>query len=265
MFSSCLYGPVIGLPTRGFCAAHSRDSRNSRPRDFSILKKRNNLVTLQPLPAFQSFKLDDEAHGHNLATKPFNKANRRETCSTGSEQVIGNNNAHARLDGVLVHLQRVHAVLQLVRDALDGRGQLVRLANGYEAGMKVIGQSGGKDETASLDAEDEVGPEWTNPLRKVVDDFAETSLVLEQRCDVIKENALFRKIGDLADQFLQLVHIQPRIRNDEYSPETGRSYSMMFVTRAIRGPRSSSCLNDSSASSSPTACTSTSPPGKLRT
>ena len=106
-----------------------------------------------------------------------------------------------------MHLERIHAVLQFIADPLGLCRKLLRLSHRHETEAEVIRQSRCEDEAARLNSKDNIRLQWTNLGGQRVDDFAEAGLVFEQRCDVVKEDALLRKIGNLANHLLQVVHI----------------------------------------------------------
>ena len=94
-------------------------------------------------------------------------------------EIIGNDDAHSRLHGVLVDLERVHTVLEFVADPFDFRRKLLRFSNGNKAGSQIVCQRGSEDESARLDTEDGIGLHWTNLFRERIDDAAKTRLVLQ--------------------------------------------------------------------------------------
>ena len=95
------------------------------------------------------------------------------------------------------------AVLQVVADAGGWRGELLGLAHGDEAGVEAVGQRGAEDEAARLDAEDQVDLLADVVLRQRVDELREAGLVLQQRGDVVEEDAGLGEVGHGADELLQ--------------------------------------------------------------
>ena len=114
-----------------------------------------------------------------------------------------------------MHLEGVHPILQLIADTLGFGGKFVWLSDRNETGAEVIRQSRGENESSGLDAKDDIRPKRPDLLGEGIDDFAKTGLVLQQGRDVIKEDALLWEVWNLADHFLQVIHVQPRMRNEE--------------------------------------------------
>src|SRR5262249_17450442 len=100
--------------------------------------------------------------------------------------------------------------------------------------------------------------------RQAVDGGVQAGRVLEQRGDVVEENAGFRKIGNVSNLALQIVHGHDA-ENPVSRPVGGSESTSTTSTRAPRGPRRSARSKRSRASASPSAWASTRPSGRLRT
>ena len=109
----------------------------------------------------------------------------------------------------------VGAVLEVVADARGFGGQLLGLAHGDEAGVQAVGERGAEDEAAGLDAEDEVDVLADVVRGQRVDELREAGLVLQQRGDVVEEDAGLGEVGHGADEFLERLAIN-RNRHDLY-------------------------------------------------
>ena len=104
-------------------------------------------------------------------------------------------------------LERVAAIFQVIADLFRFGGQLSRLADRNKSRIQPIGERWSKDKSAGLHAEHEVNLFADIVFRERVDQPSEAELVLEQRGDVIEQDALFREVGYLADQLLQPVAV----------------------------------------------------------
>ena len=138
------------------------------------------------------------------------------TCSTsrgsrrrgaaGGEQVVDDQHALARLDGILVDLQAIGAIFQLVAHAHAFGGKLLRLAHGHESRAQGISQRRRENEAARFDAQHLIDGSVLIMRLQPVDHAAESVFVLQQRGDVVEENARFGKVGHFADEFLEIAH-----------------------------------------------------------
>src|SRR5436190_18176234 len=129
----------------------------------------------------------------------------------------------------------------------------------------MIGESGGEDEAASLDTDNNVRTRGRHHLGETVNNSAKPGLVLKQRGDVVKQDAWLGEIRNLANQFLQIIHAQPLISKNVLRPSADAFSSITSETREKDGPRSNSARNLSRSSLSASPYASTSPFGRFRT
>gem|GEM_PF-123761 len=172
----------------------------------SVSDQRNDVVTVEAVAAFEEIEFHDERHGRHLAADLLSKPAGREARAAGRKQIVSNHDPGAGVNGVLVNLKRVHAVLELVADAFGGGGQLVGLADRDESRANVIGERGGENEAARFDAQNIIRLQRGDLLGQPVDHLPESGPVFQQRGDVVEKNARLRKIWNFADQLFQLVH-----------------------------------------------------------
>src|SRR3989442_1102820 len=93
-----------------------------------------------------------EGEPDRLLDEPQSRRHR----SPGGEEIVDDEHALARGDGVLVHGQGVPPILQLVLD-LDGLGgKLPQLADGDEARAELMSEGTAEDEAARLDTDDDL-------------------------------------------------------------------------------------------------------------
>jgi hypothetical protein len=81
--------------------------------------------------------------------------------------------------------------------------QLLRLSHRNKASVEGIGQGWSENEAPRLDSKDQVDSPVSIPATEAIDCVAQTVLVLQERCDVVKEDSRFGKIGNLADQLFE--------------------------------------------------------------
>jgi hypothetical protein len=136
--------------------------RNQSPRNFLlvVVEQAEDVVLGEFGAAFEEVELDGEGEAGDLSAELLDELDGGLHGAAGGEQVVDQDDALAGLDGVEVDLQRIRAVLQVVADAGNGRGQLLGLAHGDEAGVEAVGQRGAEDEAARLDAQDQVDFLW---------------------------------------------------------------------------------------------------------
>ncbi len=106
--------------------------------------------------AAQTIQLDEEGESADDAAQVFDELDRRRGRAPGGEHIIHDQHPHAVMDRVGVDLEHRFAVLQCVRHGHRGRGQASLFADRNEPGAEQVGNGGGKDETARLDARDDV-------------------------------------------------------------------------------------------------------------
>src|ERR1700722_5660228 len=100
--------------------------------------------------------------------------------------------------------ERIRSVFQIVGPPRSRRGQLVRLANRYEAGIQTVGQGRPKDKSPRFDAQDQVHILEADVVRRErIHQGRVTLLVLEQGGDVVKENTRLGKVWNGPDKRFQ--------------------------------------------------------------
>src|SRR5580765_4511152 len=156
-------------------------------------------VSLQPLPSLEKGQLDQEIAGHDDSTQPLDEAQGGRHCPSRGEQVVHRENALTAGDGVLMNGEDVPAVLELVL-LLDHRtGKLALLPYRHEAGAQLLGERPAEDEAPRFDAHHHVHLGRAVPGGQMVDHRGPRGPVLQQRGDVLEEDALGREVLDIAD------------------------------------------------------------------
>src|SRR6185503_9431635 len=150
----------------------------------------------------------------NFTTEPLDKIPACKGGAASGQQIVGNKNACSLRDGVFVHFEGVEAVLEFIADLLCSRGKLLGFAHRNEPCTKVISESRSEDEAAGLDTDHDIGTGRRNHFGEPIDNSAKSSLVLQQRCDVVKQDARLREVRNFANQLLKIVHAYPLISKD---------------------------------------------------
>ena len=120
--------------------------------------------------------------------------------------VIGSSTSSTRspADGIAVHFEPVDTVLELVVLTEILGGQLAGFPDRHEPGPQPIGKRRPHDEPARFDRRDLVDRTTVIRRNETLDDRVQRIRVFQQRRDVAKHHARPRKIGDRADQRLQI-------------------------------------------------------------
>jgi hypothetical protein len=174
---------------------------------FVVVQEAEDVESIETLAAFEKVKLDGEGKTGDFTAELLNELDCRFHGAAGGEKIIDEDDTLATLDGVEMDFKAIGAVLEIIGDTGDGRGQLARLANGNEAGVEPIGQRGAEDESAGLNAENEIDFALKIMRGQSVNELREAGLVFEQRGDVVKEDAGLGKIGDGADKGLKGLYV----------------------------------------------------------
>ena len=149
-------------------------------------------------------QVDDEGGRDNLSTRAADQFDRRLGGATGGDEVVDQEDACARGNGILVDLDRIDAVFEAVVLANGPPRQLALLADRDEAAPEFMGDGAAQDETAGLDAHDEIDPRGQERQHQPVDRGAQAHRIGDQRGDVAELDARLRVIGNRADQRTQV-------------------------------------------------------------
>jgi len=153
--------------------------------------------------ALEEVEFDSEADTDNFSAEFFYELHRRLHRAAGGEEVVDDEDALAGLDGVEMDFEGVGAVLEVVADFGRGGGEFFGLADRDEAGVEAVGERGAEDEAAGFDAEDHVDVFADVVRGEGVDELGEAGFILEQRGDVVEEDAGLGEVGDRADELLE--------------------------------------------------------------
>src|SRR6201999_1624879 len=111
-----------------------------------VVKEGEDVVLREAGAAFEEVELDGDGDAGDDAAEALDELDRGLHGAAAGEQVVDVDDALAGLDGALVNLWRVAAVLEVVLDGFSGRGEFAGLADGNEAGVEAVGERGGEDE-----------------------------------------------------------------------------------------------------------------------
>src|SRR5215813_6450265 len=156
-------------------------------------------ISPETLAALQEDQLDEKVARHDVAAEPLDQAKRRRHGSTCCQQIVHREHVLASPNGVLVNGQDIPSVLELVL-LLDHRAwQLALLSDGHETGAQLLGQRAAEDESAGLDTDHDIHLGRAISGGEMVDHRTPRLAILEERGDVLEEDAFGWEILDIAD------------------------------------------------------------------
>lgn len=108
-------------------------------------------------PSLERCNLEEEQVAHELAAKLLDKLTSSSSRATSCNDVVHDQNLLSWLDGTLLHLEKVLAILLLVCSRDAGPGQLALFADGHKGSVELQGQRGAEQEAARIETDDDVG------------------------------------------------------------------------------------------------------------
>jgi hypothetical protein len=159
-----------------------------------------DVVVPEAVAAFEEVEFDSEGEAGYFSSELLDEFDGGFHGAASGEEVVDENDALAGLDCVGVDLEGVRAVLEVVSDANGGARKLFGFTHRYEAGVEAVGEGGAEDEAAGLDAKDEVDFFIDVVLREGIDELSKAHGILEERSDVVEEDAGFGEVGDGANE-----------------------------------------------------------------
>lgn len=185
-----------------------------------VLKEDGGRGSAELVAAVEAGDLEDEEVTHNLALELGDEVGsslgrttwgslvkavehgRPRGAITGSDNVINDENLLALTDGVLLHLEKVLAVLLDVLGGDAGTGELALLADGSKGDTEAESEAGAEEEATGVETDNDVGLLAGKGLGNLelegVDEGGVGLGVGKERHDVDKVNAGDGEVGELA-------------------------------------------------------------------
>src|SRR4029077_2361229 len=110
----------------------------------------------KPLASVEVCELDQDLDADDRCSKPAHEPDRGRGRPAGGQNIIHDQDLLTGLHGVGVNLERVGAVLEVVRLHYRRPRELAGLANGHEPGAQLHRHRGAGDEATGLDRRDKV-------------------------------------------------------------------------------------------------------------
>ena len=144
-------------------------------------------------------EFDEEDGTEYFRLQPHHQLERRPGGAARGEKVVRQQDALARVDRVLVHLQRGGAVFQRILHAAGPPWELALLPGGNKAAAQPRRQHGPEDEPARVDAHDLVHLLALGRFRHAVDRQGQEGGIRQHRGDVLEEDAGLREVRHVSD------------------------------------------------------------------
>src|ERR1035441_8452476 len=192
-----------------------------------VVQQREHVVALELVAAFEAVQFDHKSQATDFGAQRFRHRGGGAGGAAGGQQIVADDDALARLDRILVDLQRVVAVLQFVLPLHNVSRQLLGFAHRNEACVQAVGQRRPKDESPRLDAQNQINVLVDVMLGEGIDEAGEAQLVFEQRGDVVEKDAGFGEVGNFANELLEVVAVV-RLRRLHGSPHSFDAKRLRF-------------------------------------
>src|ERR1035437_326683 len=122
----------------------------------SVLNNARGVVVLESFAALEGQQLYQERQAHDLALQPLDQLDSPADRSAGGEKIVDDQHSLARLDGVLVDLKGVGAVLEGVLHRYGFGWKLAKLSDGDQPGVKLVGDWAAENEATRLHSHDQI-------------------------------------------------------------------------------------------------------------
>src|SRR6266852_2359709 len=172
-----------------------------------VLDEGLDAVALQPLAPFEESQLEEELRRHHDAPEALDETEGGGHGAAGGQEVVHHHDLLSLANRVFVNGEDITAILELVLFLYHPRGQLAFLAHGHEARPQLLGQGPAEDEATRLDSHHHVHRPLAVLGGQMLDHRGPGRAILEERGDVLEENAFSRKVLDIADFRSERGHI----------------------------------------------------------
>ena len=154
------------------------------------------------LPALQFFEFDQEIKSDDFSAQLSDERDGGGCGPPRREEVVDDKHPFAHTDGIPVDRQRVGPIFETIFDFEAVGRQLSRLPDRHEPRIEPLRQDTGVNEPPRFNAHHLGHPLPSIIGDKIVGDRREGLAILQQGCDVVKENAGLRVIRHLANEAL---------------------------------------------------------------
>ncbi len=161
-----------------------------------------DIVAGEFIASLQALQLDQKIESDNRATKLTNEVDRRFRRSASRQQVVDDQHMLSHFDCVTVYRKAVLSVLEAILYFITISRKFSRPANRDESGPETRGENPAENKPSGLNPYNLGDPSILIPSRQLVGKAPNSGRILQERGDVIKENAGLRKVRHFSNEGL---------------------------------------------------------------
>lgn len=161
-----------------------------------------HIVPGELVSSLETFQLNEKVERHDFAAELADQTDRRLGRSTRGQQVINNQYALSRADGIPMDRQGVRSILEAVLHLEAIGRQLPRLSDRDKTRPEPTGQHAAEDKPPGLDSHHLIDPVRLITRGQLVRQLAEGLGIFQQGRNIVEENAGLGKIRHFADEGL---------------------------------------------------------------
>lgn len=154
---------------------------------------------LDPFAALESFEFDQEGGFDDLGPEFLQEQRGCFSGAAGGEEIVNQQHAAARLDGIDMDSDGVASIFQVVALLVRAVGELAFFADRDKPGAEAQSGGGCEDETTSVDSDHTVNFAGLMAIDQKVDACGKKSRVRENGRDVLELNSRLREVGNVAN------------------------------------------------------------------
>ena len=163
---------------------------------------RMDIVAGELVASLQTLQLDQKIEPDNCAAKLTNKMDRRFCRSTGRQQIVDNQHLLSNFDRIAVHGKAGMSVLETILHLITISRKLSRFANRDKSSPETRRENPAENKPPGLNSYNLGNPSILISSRQLVGKTLNCSRILQERGNVIKQNAGLRKVRHFSNECL---------------------------------------------------------------
>ena len=156
------------------------------------------------LAALEKQQFDQKRTANHLAARSLDELAGGAHRAASSQEIVHEQNVRARADAVGVDLQLRAAVFQVVFQRVRAVRQLSGLPQRHERTFQLQGEGRREQETTCFSRCDRIHGPVLVVFRHPINGFLKRPWLGQERGNILKENPLLGKIGNVADVLLEI-------------------------------------------------------------